>query len=96
MTVAAAWIDGDWIFSRDAAQSAKFWIADGWVWGPIGSPNINTKYWIADGWIWGPAGAANVMTNYFIQDGWIFGPQQRLPFARQIDHRWRDEKIEED
>ncbi len=81
MTVAAAWIADDWIYSQTAEQHAKYWIDKGWIWGPVGAADVNTKYWIADGWIWGPAGDQNVMTGYYIHDDWIFGPDVRLPFV---------------
>ena len=81
----AAWIQDGWIYSKDARQNAKYWLAENWVWGPIGAENVNTGHWIDRGWIWGPAGAADVMTGFFIQDGWIYGPNSRLPFARDVD-----------
>lgn len=81
MTVAAAWIQDNWIFSDLPEQSAKYWISGMWIWGPVGSAKVDTKHWIQNGWIWGPAGSPSVVTGYWIQDGWIWGPQKRLPFA---------------
>lgn len=80
--VAAAWIDdGGWIFSADPRQDGRYWIAQGWIWGPTGSANLSTDYWIADGWIYGPAGAADARTGFRIHENWIYGPRARLPFV---------------
>ena len=81
MSVAEAWIQGDWIHSHVADQSGKYWIAQTWIYGPVGSAAINTRYWIANGRIWGPADSGNVVTGYYIQDNWIIGPTERLPFV---------------
>jgi hypothetical protein len=82
MTVAAAWIANGWIFSDRLEQSGKYWIQDGWIWGPIGSGDLHTGYWIDSEWIWGPAGADQVRTGFWVRDGWIWGPGMKLPFAR--------------
>lgn len=83
MTVmAAAWIDGDWIYSQHEVQSGKFWIFENWIWGPRGPDGIKTGYWIADGWIWGPEGATDTTTGFSVEpNGWINGPGWKLPFA---------------
>lgn len=84
MALAAAWIDDDWIYSREPAQSGRFWIHDGWIWdvAEVGKP-VSTGFWISRGWIFGPEGAANVDTGFFIRDAWIYGPSPFLPFAPQ-------------
>lgn len=81
MTLAAAWIDGDRIYSQHAEQSGRFWIFENWIWGPGGSQGVNTGYWIADGWIWGPEGADDTTTGFYVENGWINGPGWKLPFA---------------
>ncbi|HTI68218.1 MAG TPA: hypothetical protein VL460_11795 [Caulobacteraceae bacterium] len=80
--VAAGWVQGGWIYSNDPQQSGKYWIRDGWVWGPVGAADVNTPYWVTDGWIWGPRGAANVSTGFHIWDGYIYGPGLKLPFVK--------------
>jgi hypothetical protein len=81
MTFAAAWIDGDRIYSQHAQQSGRFWIFENWIWGPGGPDGVNTGYWIADGWIWGPEGADDMTTGFYVENGWINGPGWKLPFA---------------
>jgi hypothetical protein len=81
MTLAAAWIDGDRIYSQHAEQSGRFWIFENWIWGPGGPDGVNTGYWIADGWIWGPEGAADMTTGFYVENNWINGPGWKLPFA---------------
>jgi hypothetical protein len=85
MAVAAGWIDDQWIYSSDPAQSGRYWIHDGWVWGPFDDAAAraappSTGYWIANGWIFGPEGGGDVDTGFFIRDGWIYGPSPFLPF----------------
>jgi hypothetical protein len=81
MTVPAGWISEGWIYSEDESQSARYWIKENWIWGPVGAEEMNTQHWIHDGWIWGPVGAGEVATGYFIKDNWIYGPSAKLPFA---------------
>ncbi|CAN7439636.1 hypothetical protein LJR219_002859 [Phenylobacterium sp. LjRoot219] len=80
MTVIAGWMDGPWILSNDQAQSAKFWIDGDWIWGPVGSADVNTQHWIKDGWIY-RAGGGQAQTGFYIQEGFVFGPSAKLPFA---------------
>jgi hypothetical protein len=81
MTSLAGWLEGAWIHSNDPAQHGKFWIQDGWIWGPVGAEDVTTRYWIKDGWIWNAGGEA-AHTGYYIRDDFIFGPSPKLPFAR--------------
>ena len=81
-TVSAGWIGGDWIYSQIASQNARYWIAQGWIWGPLGAADITTGYWISEDWIFGPKGAADATTGFFISKRHIFGPSERFPFAR--------------
>jgi hypothetical protein len=80
MTVAAAWIESGSIYSKLEDQSGKYWIRDGWIFGPKNSG----KYWISDGWISGPTGqfGHGVQTGFWIDEGWIYGPVNILPFAQ--------------
>ena len=82
MEVAAGWVLGGWIYSNDPEQSGRYWIKDGWVWGPIGAADVNTDYWVTDGWIWGPKGAADVSTGFHIFEQYIYGPRLKLPFVK--------------
>jgi hypothetical protein len=73
----------------EVSHSGKFWIKDGWIWGPemsgkfwieddwIWGPKNSGKYWIDNNWIWGPKSGG----KFWIQDGWIWGPSDtRLPW----------------
>ena len=75
-----AWIADGRIYSRDPVQDGKFWIDEnGWIWGPVGAPDVHTGYWIQDdGWIVGPD---RQLSGYFVKGDWIRGPRARLPFA---------------
>jgi hypothetical protein len=46
MIVAAAWSQHDWIFSDLPEQRAKHWISGMWIWGSVGSAEVDTKHWI--------------------------------------------------
>lgn len=85
MIVAAAWIDGGWIYSADPEQDAKYEIHDGWIWGPYDAEDRNTGYWIGDGWIWGPVGAEKVHTGFYVAGNWIYGPSAKLPFVKRTE-----------
>ena len=82
MTVAAAWIEGGWIFSDLPEQNGRYWIGNNWIWGPDGAANMTTGYWITAGWILGPDGAQDATTGFYIAKGWIWGPSRRLPFVQ--------------
>jgi hypothetical protein len=76
--VAAAWIDGIWIYSHLEEQSARFWIHRNWIWGP---DRADTGHWIQNGWIYGPRGNSVARTAFYVDEGWIYGPHMKLPFA---------------
>ena len=38
-------------FDLSGENGGKYWIADGWIWGP----QNGGKFWIDNGWIWGPS-----------------------------------------
>jgi hypothetical protein len=86
VAVAAAWVEDQWIYSQEPSQHGRFWIHDGWIWGPFDDDAAraappSTGYWISGGWIFGPEGADDVDTGFFLRDGWIYGPSPFLPFG---------------
>ena len=82
------WISDGWFYSRDPQTSAKYWITDNWIWGPVGPETgtaVQTGYWIEDNFIWGPAGAGTgkaVCTGFWISEGHIYGPESKPPFVK--------------
>lgn len=79
MSVAAAWIRNNWIYSDRPEQNGRYFIdEEGRIWGPVGTPEQATGCWIHEGWIW----KADEVTEFWVAKTWIYGPEMRLPFAR--------------